>query len=59
MLSGFLADAERGKDVDFAYALARLHNRAMVDFCSIDRRLLSTLYVPLADPAADRAASSA
>ena len=49
MLSGFLATAEYGEDIDFAYALARLHNRLMVDFCSIDRRLLSTLYVPLAD----------
>ncbi len=49
MLSGFLAEAERGDDIDFAYALARLHNRLMVDFCAVDRRLLSTLYVPLAD----------
>ena len=49
MLSGFLSDAEHGDDVEFAYALARGHNRAMTSFCSVDRRLLSTLYVPLAD----------
>lgn len=49
MLSGFLVDAEHGDDIEFAYALARLHNRAMADFCAVDRRLLSTLYVPLAD----------
>jgi predicted TIM-barrel fold metal-dependent hydrolase len=29
--------------------MARAHNRAMVDFCAIDRRLLATGYVPLAD----------
>jgi predicted TIM-barrel fold metal-dependent hydrolase len=49
MLSGFLSDAEHGDDLEFAYALARGHNRAMAEFCAVDRRLLSTLYVPLAD----------
>jgi predicted TIM-barrel fold metal-dependent hydrolase len=41
--------AERGEDVDFAYGFARAHNRAMVEFCRVDRRLLATGYVPLRD----------
>ncbi len=41
-------------DVDLAYALATGHNRGMVDFCSVDRRLLPVCYVPFAD--VDRAA---
>ena len=47
--------AERGDDVDFAYGFARAHNRAMLDFCSVDRRLLATCYVPLRDFARSRA----
>ena len=31
------------------YAVARAHTRHMVDFCSVDKRLLPTGYVPLAD----------
>jgi predicted TIM-barrel fold metal-dependent hydrolase len=49
--------AEHGDDVDFAYGLARAHNRAVVDFCSVDRRLLPVGYVPLAD--FDRASAMA
>jgi predicted TIM-barrel fold metal-dependent hydrolase len=41
--------AERGDDVDLAYGFARAHNRAMADFCTVDRRLLATGYVPLRD----------
>jgi predicted TIM-barrel fold metal-dependent hydrolase len=48
-LNPYLLEAERGADLDFAYGLARAHNRAMVDFCSVDRRLLGVGYVPLAD----------
>jgi len=44
-----LLAAERGDDVEFAYGFARAHNRAMVEFCSVDRRLLATGYVPLRD----------
>ncbi len=44
-----LLAAEHGDDVDYAYGLARAHNRAMADFCSVDRRLLATGYVPLRD----------
>ncbi len=44
-----LLAAERGDDLDFAYGFARAHNRAMVEFCSADRRLLASGYVPLRD----------
>jgi predicted TIM-barrel fold metal-dependent hydrolase len=44
-----LLKAERGDDVEFAYGFARAHNRAMLDFCAVDRRLLPTCYVPLRD----------
>jgi predicted TIM-barrel fold metal-dependent hydrolase len=39
---------ERG-DLDLCYAAASAHNRMMTDFCSVDRRLLATGYVPLVD----------
>jgi predicted TIM-barrel fold metal-dependent hydrolase len=48
-LNGKLLAAERGDDLDYAYGFARAHNRAIVDFCSVDRRLLPTCYVPLRD----------
>ncbi|HEY8518297.1 MAG TPA: amidohydrolase family protein [Candidatus Binatia bacterium] len=54
-LNKYLNDAEHSDDLDFAYGLARAHNRAQVDFCSIDRRLLPVGYVPLADFARARA----
>ena len=44
-----LHDWEHGGDIEFAIGAARAHNRAMIEFCSHDSRLLSTLYVPLAD----------
>jgi predicted TIM-barrel fold metal-dependent hydrolase len=37
-------------DLDLVYGAARAHNRALVDFCSADSRLLPTGYLPLADP---------
>ena len=40
---------EHEGDLDFAYGTARAHNRGMVEFCSVDQRLLPTCYVPLAD----------
>jgi len=40
---------ERGDDLDFGYGFARAHNRAIVDFCAVDRRLLAVGYVPLSD----------
>ena len=36
-------------DPQLAFAAARAHNRMNVDFCSVDRRLLPTGYVPLVD----------
>ena len=47
--NGQLLAAEQGDDLDYAYGFARAHNRAMVDFCSVDGRLLPVGYVPLAD----------
>jgi predicted TIM-barrel fold metal-dependent hydrolase len=44
-----LHDWEHGEDLDFAYGVARAHNRGMLEFCSVDERLLATCYVPLAD----------
>jgi uncharacterized protein len=43
-----LAASDRD-DPEIAYGVARAHNRAMLDFCSVDRRLLPVLYVPLCD----------
>ena len=44
-----LRTAEQGNDLDLIYGLARTHNRALVEFCSSDPRLLPVGYVPLAD----------
>jgi uncharacterized protein len=49
-VNGFMAQLERtSDDLDLIYGVADAHNRAMLDFCSVDRRLLPTAYVPLAD----------
>src|SRR5437660_2957158 len=50
-----LQRAEHEGDLDYAYGLARAHNRAVVDFCSVDPRLLAVGYVPLADFGRSRA----
>jgi predicted TIM-barrel fold metal-dependent hydrolase len=55
--NGRLVEWERGDDLDLAYGAARAHNRAMVEWCSVDDRLLPTGYVPLAE--FDRAAAMA
>jgi predicted TIM-barrel fold metal-dependent hydrolase len=44
-----LRDWEHKGDADLAEGVARAHNRGMVEFCSVDARLLPTCYVPLAD----------
>jgi predicted TIM-barrel fold metal-dependent hydrolase len=44
-----LHDWEHSGDMDLAYGTARAHNRAMLEFCAADPRLLATCYVPLAD----------
>ena len=50
----------QGDDMELIYAAAQAHNRMITDFCSVDRRLLATGYVPLEDfdraPAAAREA---
>src|SRR5581483_5633276 len=48
--NGRLHDLEHAGDLDLAYAAARAHNRGMLEFCSVDKRLLPSLYVPLANP---------
>lgn len=54
---GSLRALDVAGDPDLAYGLARGHNRGMVDFTSVDRRLLPVCYVPFAD--IDRAAACA
>ena len=44
-----LHDWEHSGDLDLAYGAARSHNRGMIEFCSVDERLLPTAYVPLVD----------
>jgi uncharacterized protein len=44
-----LRDWEHSGDVELAYGAALAHNRGMLEFCSVDPRLLPTCYVPLAD----------
>ena len=39
-----------GRDADLHYAGSAAHNRAVVDFCEGDPRLLPVGYVPLVDP---------
>lgn len=48
-LLNFSALLEGKGDIDVIYAVARAHTRHMVEFCSVDKRLLATGYVPLAD----------
>jgi uncharacterized protein len=40
---------ERGDDLDLSYGLALAHNRAIVEFCSRDSRLLPVGYLPLGE----------
>ena len=44
-----LHDWEHSGDMELAIGAARAHNRGMLEFCSVDPRLLPTCYVPLAD----------
>jgi predicted TIM-barrel fold metal-dependent hydrolase len=48
--NGRLHGLEHAGDTDLAYAAARAHNRGMLEFCSVDSRLLPSCYVPLVDP---------
>jgi uncharacterized protein len=47
--SAYMDELDHGDDLDLAYGVARAHNRAMLDFTSVDGRLLSSCYVPLSD----------
>lgn len=40
---------DQGNDMELCYAAASAHNKMMVDFCAVDRRLLPTAYIPLED----------
>ena len=40
---------DQSGDKALCYGAATAHNRMMTDFCSVDRRLLATAYVPLED----------
>jgi predicted TIM-barrel fold metal-dependent hydrolase len=42
-------DLDESGDVELCYGLAQAHNRMMTSFCSVDRRLLATGYIPLVD----------
>jgi predicted TIM-barrel fold metal-dependent hydrolase len=55
--NGRLHNLEHAGDDELAYAAARAHNRGMLEFCSVDPRLLASCYVPLVDP--DRAVRAA
>jgi predicted TIM-barrel fold metal-dependent hydrolase len=44
-----LREFDVNAEVELAYAMARAHNRGIVDFCSVDSRLLPVCYVPFAD----------
>src|SRR3954466_1320484 len=44
-----LREFDVNAEVELAYAMARAHNRGIVDFCSVDPRLLPVCYVPFAD----------
>src|SRR5262245_4512284 len=48
-MNKYLNDLEHRASPALAYGAARAHNRAIVDFCSVDKRLLAVGYVPLAD----------
>jgi predicted TIM-barrel fold metal-dependent hydrolase len=44
-----LRDFDTNAEVDLAFAMAQAHNRGIVDFCSVDPRLLPVCYVPFCD----------
>ena len=49
-VNGHMAELEASaSNLDLIYGVAEAHNRAMLNFCSVDARLLPTAYVPLAD----------
>lgn len=47
--NGELCKAERAGDLALVRGMAEAHNRAMLAFCAVDRRLIPSCYVPLGD----------
>ena len=45
----WLESLEHGDDIDMLYSVAEATNRAQIDFCSDDKRLLPVTYIPLAN----------
>ena len=45
----WLESLEHGSDINMLYSVARATNRAQIEFCSGDSRLLPATYIPLAD----------
>ena len=45
----WLESLEYGDDIDMLYSVAEATNRAQIDFCSDDKRLLPVTYIPLAN----------
>ena len=50
VFSTFAPTQFAGDDLDLLFGGTRAHNRAMVDFCASDRRLLPVGYVPWGPP---------
>ena len=44
----WLESLEHGDDIDMLYSVAEATNRAQIDFCSDDKRLLPVTHIPLA-----------
>ncbi len=45
----WLESLEHGDDIDMLYSVAEATNRAQIDFCFDDKRLLPVTYIPLAN----------
>ena len=45
----WLESLEHGDDIDMLYSVAEATNKAQIDFCSDDKRLLPVTYIPLAN----------
>ncbi len=57
VFSTFAPTQFQSDDLELLYGGTRAHNRAMVEFCGEDRRLIAVGFVPLADPELARQAA--
>jgi predicted TIM-barrel fold metal-dependent hydrolase len=57
VFSTFAPTQFQSDDLELLYGGTRAHNRAMVEFCGEDRRLIAVGFVPLADPELARQAT--